>query len=236
MQIRIPRRLAFGHGGKEAPAIAAKFVETFELYGGLNADSSVLDIGCGPGRMALGIGERYGFSTPKYLGFDVRKQDIKWCRKAIERENFTFEHLDVYNKHYNPKGKTPPVMALFPSDTAVFDFAFATSVFTHMRTPEMLAYLREAKRCLMRGGTFLATYFCIEDTGRRARFSFDTKVDDHCYTATPEMPEDVIGYRKDFVLASFKAAGFTDLAFHPGEWSGTKGMRHSQDCVVAKVT
>jgi ubiquinone/menaquinone biosynthesis C-methylase UbiE len=37
-----------------------KWVETFELWADLNTKDRVLDVGCGPGRMAIAIREKFG--------------------------------------------------------------------------------------------------------------------------------------------------------------------------------
>jgi 2-polyprenyl-3-methyl-5-hydroxy-6-metoxy-1,4-benzoquinol methylase len=49
---------------------------------GLNADSRVLDIGCGVGRLATGLaGEFAGLRN--YTGVDVDRGRILWCRKNL---------------------------------------------------------------------------------------------------------------------------------------------------------
>jgi len=238
MSIRIPQKLAGNHGKENAAMIGARWAETFEHLGALSADSAVLDIGCGPGRMAIGIGERFAFKNPAYLGFDIIRRDIDFCTREITGKypQFKFAHLDVFNGHYNPKGSMRPETVRFPTRGGAYDFAFATSVFTHMRTPELQTYLRETGRSLRGGGKFLATFFCIEDgieAPEPPRFDFATQVDSNSYTATPTNPEDVIGYRLDFVLESFTRAGYTDVTFHRGGWPGLQGCKHSQDIVVA---
>jgi len=239
MSITIPKALSGNHGKENAANIGAKWAETFEHLGGLSARSAVLDIGCGPGRMAIAIGERFGFKNPAYLGFDINRRDIEFCTKAISKDHprFQFQHLDVFNGHYNPKGTIDPKAVRFPAADKSFDFAFATSVFTHMRTPETLAYLAEARRCLKPGGTIFATFFWLDPTERgegRMRYDFATKVDEQADTATPENPEDVIGYRKDFLLQAFEDLGYTDIQLTPGASRGAVGRKHGQDIVVAR--
>jgi SAM-dependent methyltransferase len=239
MKIAIPESLTKDHGGDRALAIGASWAETFEIHGGLTRHSTVLDIGCGPGRMAIGVGERFGFHNPLYLGFDIRKQDIDWCTANItnNHSNFRFLHLDVRNGHYNPGGKIDPAEVRFPADDGAFNFIFATSVFTHMRTKEMLVYLNESRRCLSPDGKFFATFFCLEDhyQGQMAADrDFSKRLDAHCYTARPKNPEDAIGYSTDFVMESFKEIGFRTRFFRGG-WTGieTPTGRHNQDYIVA---
>ena len=236
----IPEKLAKHHGGANAASIGANWAETFEIHGGLSRESVVLDIGCGPGRMAVGIGERFDFRQPSYLGFDITKPDIDWCQKNITaaHPNFRFVHLDVKNAHYNPQGKIEPYDVQFPASTGSSDFIFATSVFTHMRTLELEVYLAESKRCLSKDGRIFATFFCLEEgfAGRMPEGrDFSTRIDAQCYTARPENPEDAIAYDKAYVLNSFEKLGLK-ADFFRGGWSGlaTRNGRHGQDYVVAR--
>ena len=42
-----------------------------------------------------------------YYGFDLFNKGITWCKNNIStrRNNFHFEHVDIYNQFYNPDGK-----------------------------------------------------------------------------------------------------------------------------------
>jgi SAM-dependent methyltransferase len=236
----IPAELAVGHGGEQAARIAANMVETFVLHGGLQGTERILDIGCGPGRMASELARRFGDTLPAYRGFDIKRADIDWCKRNITRAHprFIFKHLDIFNAHYNPEGALQPDEVRFPMAGTQADFIFATSVFTHMRTKEFLVYLREIKRNLSPGGTSFCTFFCIEPgfigkmSGNR---NFTVKVDEQCWTATPDMPEDVMGYDLEFVLGSYREAGLAPV-FYRGAWSKLAAPtgRHSQDYVVAR--
>ena len=61
MSINIPEHLAKGHGvakdgksfSESAREIGTNWVNRLETYGGLTESASILDIGCGPGRMAI---------------------------------------------------------------------------------------------------------------------------------------------------------------------------------------
>jgi SAM-dependent methyltransferase len=49
---------------------------------GLGAADSILDVGCGYGRLAFGLLSQLDFKG-RYEGFDVLQRQIDWCRKAI---------------------------------------------------------------------------------------------------------------------------------------------------------
>ena len=113
----------------------------------------MLEPGCGTGRMAEPL-TRYLGPAGSYDGFDVVRTAIDWCESNIasQHPNFHFRHVDVLNHVYNPKGRLDPEAFEFPYPDEAFDFVFLTSVFTHMRPPEMRHYLGQIRRVLRPGG------------------------------------------------------------------------------------
>src|SRR5947208_16983983 len=51
---------------------------------GLRSSSRLLDVGCGVGRLAIGIIDRLG-PIKAYRGLDVDPRYVEWCHKHIER-------------------------------------------------------------------------------------------------------------------------------------------------------
>lgn len=146
-----PRRLD-GVGTSDFAATGDEFLGYFVGLGGLRPDERVLDMGCGIGRMARPLA---GFLGPegRYDGFDASPGPIAWCRRRYaDRPSFAFAHLDVHNARYHPAGRIPARAATFPYDDATFDFAFATSLFTHLPPDDAERYLAEAARVLRPGG------------------------------------------------------------------------------------
>jgi SAM-dependent methyltransferase len=100
-----PRRLGFVGSGDFRTA-GDQFRELFVSLGGLRADEDVLDVGSGVGRGAIGLTD---WLEGRYEGIDVVRRGIQWCQEAITPRypNFHFQVADVYNRHYNPVGRSP---------------------------------------------------------------------------------------------------------------------------------
>ena len=147
-----PRSLNFAGGG-DYRAIGEEFLGHFIQLAGLEPQARIVDVGCGVGRMAVPLS---GFlsSSARYEGFDVVREGIDWCVSNISTRypNFRFQHADIYNRNYNPRGKLSPAEFRFPYPDAGFDLAILTSVFTHMLPPHIEHYLDELSRILRPGG------------------------------------------------------------------------------------
>jgi SAM-dependent methyltransferase len=140
---------------------------------GLEPQHRVLDIGCGIGRVALGLTSVLSREA-HYEGFDVDARAIRWCREHLTPRypNFRFTHANVNTPRHNRRGVDATAFR-FPYDDATFDFAFATSVFTHLEMDAALRYFGEAHRVLKPGGILLATVFLFDDRPSKYEFPID---------------------------------------------------------------
>jgi glycosyltransferase involved in cell wall biosynthesis/SAM-dependent methyltransferase len=125
---------------------------------------TVLDLGCGAGRLAYGL---IAIQAPvaRYEGVDVMPAPIEWCARTISpgHDAFRFRSIDVYNERYNPGGSGTVVDGALPFEATSFGVAYAYSVFSHMLTADVLAYLREFDRLLTADGVALVTAFVEDD-------------------------------------------------------------------------
>lgn len=132
------------------------------VYGGLTSRSTVLEIGCGLGRVAFAL--RYVLQQGNYSGLEICEYKVKFLKEHFEpaHRNFSFTHADVHNTEYNPQGRHPANGYDFPFSDASFDLIFAASVFTHMLPEGVERYILEAGRMLRPGGRCVFSFLLLD--------------------------------------------------------------------------
>jgi ubiquinone/menaquinone biosynthesis C-methylase UbiE len=130
---------------------------------GLTKDRTVLDIGCGTGRLPIGI-----LSTLKsirsYYGVDVSEAAVDWCSRHItpDHPSCRFLRINAKNERYNPRGEDIGDAFRLPFPPASFDIIHLYSVFSHMRSKDIRAYLREFTQLLKPSGSIFLTAFVAD--------------------------------------------------------------------------
>ena len=207
---------------------------------GMGPDSVVLDVGCGYGRLALGILHSTDHRGP-YLGFDILRRQIDWCRHSISPTfpNVQFAHLDIRNDRYNPLGVIDPTETSFPARSASTDVAAVFSVFTHLYRADIERYLQEIRRTLRPGGVAVTTWFVFEDE-RLAQIASPASMypmvhvlDDETRYSDPTDPLRAIAYRERTMRSMAAAAGLQVESVALGSWAGEAGATH-QDLVILR--
>ncbi len=124
----------------------------------INPGDSILDVGNGNGRLAIGLSLTATNFT--YHGLDVIKPCVEFCQRAFaEDHRYQFTHLDVANQHYWAHGKGKQEQVRFPVPDHSIDTVIAFSLFTHLDTRAASQhYLAEMQRVLRPGGTLFATW------------------------------------------------------------------------------
>lgn len=197
-----------------AQAEADRLVEYF----GLTVNSRVLEVGCGVGRLPIGILSRIG-EIQHYRGVDVSKRSIRWCQRHITRRHpsFQFIHIDVKNPRYNPHGRAIDIDFRLPFDNQEFDIIYLYSVFTHMTSEDVRLYLKEFQRLLSTSGKIFLTAF-IEDRVP------DMTINPRGYKMNWTGPLHCVRYSKDFFGSLLAESGFGVEHFdHEKEW-GTNAL------------
>jgi len=146
-------------------ASAEREVRKLVKHCGLSSDSRILEIGCGSGRLPIGLLSARQL-VRSYDGVDVDKDSIKWCDRWIGSEHsaFRFHYVDVHNERYNSKGAVrldDGFRFEFPAEH--FDVIYSYSVFTHMEVDDINVYLRECKRLLAPTGNMFLTAYLEDD-------------------------------------------------------------------------
>lgn len=115
------------------------------LRHGLRDGMSLVDIGCGSGRLANALRDM----PIRYTGTDVVPALLDFARDVCRREDWRFE---------------PVVRLTIPVDAESADFVTFFSVFTHLHHTDSYRYLMEARRALKPGGTIVFSFldFTIE--------------------------------------------------------------------------
>jgi SAM-dependent methyltransferase len=218
-----------------------EFLSYFVSLAGLEPGHDVLDIGCGVGRMAYPLAY-YLDRESRYLGFDVVEKGIRWVTENITPAfpNFEFQHLDIHNQMYNSTGTISAEELEFPANDASFDFAFLTSVFTHMQGAEVRHYLDEITRVLRPDGRCFLTCFLIDKESRSlieagvSSHDFGHPGDD-CYVERADAPENAVGFEDQQILGWLQERGLDVISRYNGTWCGRRGLSY-QDILVVRNT
>lgn len=138
---------------------AVRDVRRLEKHAGLTTQSTLLDWGCGAGRLAVGVREHLG-RVADYHGVDVQRELVDWAEANLAGPGFRFTCVDVSNERYNPDGTPERTLAADPGSVDVF---YAYSVFSHMNDEDTPAYLGLIGEALAPAGRAFVTCFVEED-------------------------------------------------------------------------
>ena len=131
------QKLKKQYGRDEAKALSLVIGGNFEAGGlleycllrqyGLQPEQTLIDIGCGSGRLAVQLKE---YLTGSYIGIDLIPELFNYAEKISQRSDWKF---------YQAPGLTIPE----PDNSA--DFICFFSVLTHLLHEESYKYLEESK-------------------------------------------------------------------------------------------
>ncbi|RRN63157.1 class I SAM-dependent methyltransferase [Caulobacter sp. 602-1] len=217
--------------------VGQQFKELF-VAAGLQPHHAFLDVGCGIGRAAAPLVD-YLDASGRYAGFDVMAEAIDWCKAniAVGDPRFEFTHADMHSDRYNPGGSQPASAFVFPYPDASFDYVWLGSVFTHLLAADQAQFAREIARVLKPGGTSIVSWYLIDEEARAntggGEIAFDfVHALEGCWTATPDLPEAVIGYDLEPILAQYETLGLDVLNQALGVWR--RQPMQDQDIIIAR--
>lgn len=228
--------------GREFQELGAGLIGEMIRDGLILPNYSVLDVGCGLGRLARAL-TQYLSPSGAYFGIDITKSSIDWCTDHYTGySNFQFIHADLFNTEYNPTGIARAADYRFPFEDNSFDFIFSTSLYTHLVLKDADNYLSEMARVLKPGGSMWNSFLLLDEISEPLT-RVSERPDVHMpfeieggLTAIPHNPEALIGFRRETIETFHAGNGLQIEEVRLGPWSGrTDNLRASyQDVVIAK--
>lgn len=185
---------------------------------------SILDFGCGCGRVLAGWEGLHG--SAKLYGVDINPQLVAFCQ-----ENIPFATVSEC-------GRYPPL----DFNEASFDFVYACSVWTHMKVSAAVQWAGEMARVIAPGGILMMSYqgsayrgVLASITKDGSRILEEAGIYVHCHVdgASEGSNHYATFLTSDFVRSVFR--GFELLAIHPGV-CGPSHFAADQDIAIFRRT
>ncbi len=235
-----------GGGTDDWDRITKYHAEMYRKYTPINPDDNILEVGCGVGRDAIELTNTLS-PKGKYVGFDIIKPSIDWCKQNITKKhkNFVFHYYDIQSQIHNSGGKIDSTDIKLPAKDGTVDRIFLHSVFTHMYEKDIVHYLKEFNRVLKPDGLVLASFFVIDESslklahkgkGKKHRhpLTFEHKLNSETYINDEKYPEGAIGFTPKKIKSMLNRGGLGIHGgfVHRGGWSGIKEASNGQDILI----
>jgi SAM-dependent methyltransferase len=179
------------------------------------ASSDVVELGCGCGRIAHPL--RGEWFTGTYVGVDLDREMIDYCRNHFPKEKFSFVLSPHKSATYSPEGAEGQERGegkLVIADAASKDFIFSISLYSHLLEPEMREYLQESARILRPGAIMHLTFFCMEHVELGVRWTFGHPMG-NSFVENLRLPEAAVAYKEDYIRGVVREMGFRDISISP---------------------
>lgn len=193
-----------------------------------------IDVGCGCGAMVPYLASRLG-ATGSYLGIDVHRPSIEWCRRRWAADpRLRFELARVASPY--AEGTSSPAAVgsyRFPAADGAAHFLLAKSLFTHLLAEEAAAYLREIRRVLAPRGSALVTAFLFAGDAEPPAFPCPGDgANAGLRWRSSLRPRAAVAYERQRFEALVAAAGLELERFEAGYWPGREAAVRGQDTLV----
>lgn len=170
------------------------------VYAGAKDGMSILDFGCGSGRVAHALAKRIKIS--RFLGTDVVQSLLDYAASKTPHHFKFVKHRELS----------------IPAENSAFDLAYAFSVFTHLLQTETFIYLSDIARVLKPKGTLVFSF--LEFSAPAQWVVFEHAVTNQRQSVSP--PLHMFMHRSQIDILA-KHAGFQVKLFIDGaslRWSG----------------
>ncbi|MBS0320363.1 MAG: class I SAM-dependent methyltransferase [Proteobacteria bacterium] len=194
------------------------------------AYASVLDFGCGCGRIARRMIQQEP-RPARYLGLDRHAGMIEWCREHLSPRapGFEFQHHDAFHERYNAAGAGSGVP--FPVAERSVTLVVAWSVFTHLLEADAVHYVRETARVLADDGVALTTWFLFDKRGFPMMQAFQNAL----YINTVD-PTNAVIFDVDWLREQVHAAGLVVTRVVPPAVRGFQWIVELQRAVPGRAS
>lgn len=259
--IRVPARMNFvefkgfripvhlinltGAGPETLDSVGKDHIAKYKQFVGLHPGMTILEMGCGIGRDAFQFMDFLDNNAGKYIGVDVTRDSIMWCRNNITkgRSNFTFHHFDAFNELYNLNGTRTSMDLKLPIPASSVDRIVLASVFTHLLEDEIIHYLTEFRRVLKPGGRIFASLFLYSENAVAAAakkgttLTFGHLLRNGVYVHHPQYPRWAVAYNDQAMKRMIATADLRLVRpYLKGSWSGLhENADDGQDVAICGI-
>lgn len=144
------------------------------LQVGLKKDDTVIDVGCGSGRLAVKLAP---FLDGRYLGIDVVPELLRYAEELCQRPDWSFKLASGVK---------------IPAGDDSSDIICFFSVFTHLLHQDSFLYLQDAKRVAKKGGHIVFSFLDFSIPSHWYFFEHSLKEDRPNHVLTQFMSKDAI--------------------------------------------
>jgi SAM-dependent methyltransferase len=217
-------------------------------HAGLTPGGSILDYGCGLGRLAYAA-SHFLTQDGAYFGYEPNQDALRFLKSAYsDLSNFHFggaqltktaDYIAVKENRGNPEGIEATDVDIADLVNRSIDVQFSSSVFTHMWMEPIIGVLQQFTKLLSIQGTCVNTWLIIDDF---AAYTLRCGVADRklpfkingAWTYLEENPLMCTAYELKDVEAVYAAAGHKIEAILWGSWSGRDNGTTYQDIVISR--
>jgi ubiquinone/menaquinone biosynthesis C-methylase UbiE len=169
---------------------------------GVSKNTRLLEIGCTTGRTFIGLVQKV--PDIYYIGIDINRWNIEWCKKYLSRgnPNYNFQYFDLKHVMYNPMGAIELSDNFrFGYESNYFDLIYATGVLPNYIDSEIKWILKDFNRMLKTGGRVFITSFVEENVP-------DMEENPENYLMTFTYPRQIVRYEKGYFDRILMEQGF----------------------------
>lgn len=223
--------IEFLKAGDSTLKIINKYIE-------IKDDISVLDIGCGYGRLAHAFIRNKKFHG-EYIGIDILPEHIKWCKANLVDlcgKRINFYCIDMKNEVYNPNGTLN--IKNVNLDIAPVDLVTVINVFNHMHYEDVRNYLYKIYDLLDNKGKVYIVLFLLNDEQRKLelqnksslpmKYGCERFYKYYCKCS----PLYAIAYEEGILIKLFNELSYKVEDISYGSWCGRKNKTSYEDIII----